>query len=361
MTDERMLRGYSGHTHNRGSCPTPVIEVDGVPVTVSVDDYGVLWVCDLHGGECGSRPLDLDAAGPDDDWYLENGYWDKAFTGKRIVVDPSNIASCVTVSHLDGRPILVTGGARYDFSFPYDHDSSGGIVRAWDLLTGRRIGKVMIGHDLGVCSLTTVPYERGLLSVSSCETGMLLAWDVASGERVAEIEGSYNGDMGAALVDGRPTAVTGGHDDFLEVWDILTGERIGKPLTGIEAVARGPAITTVDGRAVVLAGGDGTLLHMWDLATQEPVWAPLTGHTDSIFTVGTATVGGRAIAVTGSYISRLGDGTTRVWDLARGEQIGEPLVGHHLQMVTEIAGTPVLVTADDHDAIRLWDLAQVVR
>lgn len=351
MTDERTPHGYSGHGRVHGwapDSPIPVMELDGVPTVVSIDrDEAVLWICDLRGGECVNRPLDLAAVGPDDDEFV----WKKSRMDA-----PWVIAERMAVSHLNGQPVVVTGGARRGFS-----SASEGMVRAWDLRTGQRIGKVMVGHDLGICSLTTVLYDRGTLSVSSCETGKLLAWDLATGERVAEIQGSYNGGMGAALIDGRPVAVTGGHDDFLQVWDILAGEQIGKPLTGIEPVARALAITKVGDRAVVLAGGDDTAVHMWDLATQEPIGEPLAGHTDSIQTLDTATVGSRTIAVTGNHDSRRGDGTTRVWDLARGEQIGEPLVGHHLQMVTQIAGTPVLVTTDDDDAIWLWDLAQLVR
>ncbi|GAB2587915.1 hypothetical protein GCM10027168_20960 [Streptomyces capparidis] len=334
------------------------MDLDGVPVVVSVDEEAVLWTCDLRGGACVDRPLDLAAAGPEDDWYFENDYWedDEECTRDRITVDAYNIASRVTVARLEGRPVVVTGGARYDFSFPDDGDSSGGIVRAWDPRTGRRIGKVMIGHALGVCSLTTVPYERGLLAVSSCEAGTLQAWDLATGARVADLEGSYNGEMGAALVAGRPVAVTGGHDDFLEVWDLMRGERLGQSLTGVEPAVGAVAIAEVDGRAVVVAAGGGGALHRWDLVTQRPIGAPMTGHTDSIQTLGTAVVAGRTVAVTGSD-----DGTTRVWDLARGEQLGDPFVGHCLQTVTEIAGTPVAVTDGDRDGIRLWDLALAAR
>ncbi|MEV0399203.1 hypothetical protein [Actinoallomurus sp. NPDC050550] len=353
MTDDRMMRAYSGHSHDPGRYPTPVIELDGAPVSVSVDIDAVLWTCDLRGGECVSRPLDLDAAGPDDAWYLENDYWDEdddEYGRRKIVIRADNIASRMTVSQLDGRPVVVTGGDRYDFSFEDDYDSSGGIVRVWDLRTGKRVGTVMIGHDLGVCSLTTVPSERGPLVVSSCEQGKLLAWEMATGEPAAELEAGYNGEMGAALVDGRPIAVTGGDDDFLQVWDIRGGEQIGEDLTGIEPCARAIAIAEPAGRAVVVAGGDDARLHLWDLATQEPIGSPMTGHTDGIERMGIATVAGRTVAVTGS------PSDIRVWDLARGEQVGDPLTGHHLQTVTEIAGTPVAVVRGPGGALRLWDL-----
>lgn len=272
------------------------------------------------------------------------------------------IASRVTVVHLDGRPVVVTGGDRYDFSFEGDSDSSGGIVRAWDLRTGRRVGSLMIGHVLAVCSLTTVASERGPLVVSSCEAGTLLAWDLASGERVTELEGGYNGVMDAAVVDGRPVAVTGGDDSYLRAWDILSGEQLGTDLNGIEPCVGAIAITELSGRAVVVASDD-TGLHVWDLATQEPVGSPMSGHADIIERIGTATVAGRVIAVTGSCGKPVfpAKGETRVWDLARGEQIGDPFTGHFLQTVTEIAGAPVAVTQDSEGAVHLWDLTLSAR
>lgn len=81
----------------------------------------------------------------------------------------------------------------------------------------------------------------------------------------------------------------------------------------------------------------------------------MSGHTDSIQALGTATVAGRTIAVTGSN-----DSTTRVWDLVSGKQIGDPFTGHDLQMVAEVAGTPVAVT-NSEDGIRVWDLTQATR
>ncbi|MGW6907804.1 WD40 repeat domain-containing protein [Streptomyces sp. NPDC054940] len=361
MTGDRMLRHFSGHTHDRSHDTLPVMEVDGALVSVGVDYDGSLWTCDLTGGACAERPLELDAAGPEDAWYYENGVWDEddPDEGDRPQFEADDVVSVLTVARLDGRPVVVTGGGRFDLSIPEEGETIGGAVRVWDLRTGRKIGKTLTGHGLGVSSLTTVASDQGLIAVSSCEEGRLLAWNLTrDGEQVAEIEGSYNGGMGAGLVDGRPVAVTGGHDDFLQAWDLFSGEQIGKNLTGIEPVVRAISITEVNGRTVVVAGGDSwnkSALHMWDLTTQEPIGAPMTGHTESVQTLGTARVAGRTIAVTGSN-----DGTTRLWDLAGGEQIGEPLTGHHLQMVTETAGTPVAVTTSD-DGISVWDLTLSAR
>ncbi|MFI9045874.1 WD40 repeat domain-containing protein [Streptomyces sp. NPDC053427] len=220
-----------------------------------------------------------------------------------------------------------------------------------------QVGKTLTGHGLGVCSLTTVAYEGGLLAVSSCEEGVLLAWDLTTGTRVADLEGSYNGGLGAALVDGRPVAATGGHDSFVQAWDLLSGEPLGESLTGIEPVVGALAVTEVNGRAVVVAGGDDdNALHVGDLAGRKPTGSPPTGHTDGIRTLGTTTVAGRTIAVTGSD-----DGTTRGGDLARHEQIGEPFTGHRLRKVTEMAGAPVAVTVGPDKDLQVWDLTRAAR
>jgi WD40 repeat protein len=215
----------------------------------------------------------------------------------------------VAVAHLDGRPVVVTGGGRFDLAGP-DLESMGGGVRVWDIRTGRKIGKTLTGHGLGVTSLTTVATESGLLTVSSSEEGELRAWNLTSGVRVAAIEVGYNGDMGAGLLSGRPVAVTGGHDDFVQVWDLLSGEQLGPSLSGIKPVARALAAVEVEGRATVVTGSN--------------------------------------------------DRTSRIWDLARGEQLGDHLLGH-LQAVTEIEGTPVAVTSMANDRVRVWDLTRAVR
>ncbi|NBE51507.1 WD40 repeat domain-containing protein [Streptomyces boluensis] len=365
MTEENLLSRYSGHTHAYSHGVTPVVALNGILVTVSVDRDGVLWTCDLTGGPCAQRPLELDRAGPEDEWYFEVGEWyegDDEFDDgdreyrPRVEVDPRDLADQLTVAHLDGRPVVLTGGARFDLSHP-DFEASGGAVRVWDLATGRKVGKTITGHELGVTALTTVTSEQGLISVSSSEEGWLVARNLSrGGEPVARFRGSFNGAMGAGLVKGRPVAVTGGHDDFTQAWDLLSGEPIGRPLSGIAPMVREIALTEIDGEAVAVASGgpwNDNALHVWSLDTQERIGPRLTGHDNTIGSLATAVVAGRSIALTSSS-----DGL-RVWDLARGEQLGEALAGHSLKMITEVDGVPVAVISSD-DAIRLWDLAALI-
>ncbi|WP_432252054.1 WD40 repeat domain-containing protein [Streptomyces sp. HNM1019] len=364
MIDRRMMPGFSGHDHTRGH-QVSVIELDGVFAVVSVDTRrGSLWTCPLGGGGggCVECPLELDAAGPEAEWYYEEGIWDEdedeIDEDERpwYQADLYEIAFCLTAANLDGRPVVVTGGGRGDLSFPEGSDREGGAVRVWDVRTGRKVGKTLTGHVLGVDSLTTLSCDQGLLAVSSCEEGTLLAWNLTrGGEPVAAITGGYtggyDGSMGAGLVNGRPVAVTGEYGPFLQAWDLLSGEQIGGALPGIERRANAIALTEVAGRAVVVAGGEGRVLHRWDLASQEPIGSPIARHPDRIMDLEVATVAGRAVAVTGSS-----DDTVRVWDLERGTQIGAPLTDHRLQTVTEMAGFPVAVTTSSDGTVRVWNL-----
>lgn len=353
MPHGNLLHGLSAHTHGGGRNTTDIVTLDGPPLIVSVDD-DTLWTCGPQG--CVSQPLDLKSAEPDDAWYFDNGHWDEEdddgeFGRPRLEVDPYNLVGHMTVTRLGGRPVVVTGGRRYDFSFGAEDDSSGGIVRVWDIDTGRMIGTIMTGHVLGVTALKTVPYAQERMVVSTCETGRTLVWDLAGCRKLAEIEGGYNGVMDAASIDGRPIAVTGGEDDFAQVWDLLTGQEIGEPLTGFHGPIGAIAVTAMDGRSVVLVSDDGGV-HVRDLTSREAVGSPLKGYTGTVEVMGTAAVAGRTVVATSDDRNE-----TRVWDLSRGEQLGEP-IPERLETVTDAGGTPVAMTADGGNGIRLWDLTR---
>jgi WD40 repeat protein len=335
-----------------------VIGLGGGPGIVGADRNGTIWTWNLVTGERRERPLDLDAAAPEDPvpdgdgeiWEVEEDDEDELG-----MAEPEEVVSRLTAAHLDGRPVVVTGGGRFDLTSILGEDYMGGAVRIWDLETGRKLGKTLTGNRLGVYSLATVPSEQGLLVFSSSEEGRLLVWDLPRGELIAELEGAYNGAMTAAMVGGRPIAVTGGDETSLQAWDVLTGEPLGSPLTGIKPTVRAIAITELNDRAVVVAGGDDESARVWDLQSGEQIGTPLSGHADSIESIGVTRFDGNVVAVTGSR-----DGTARVWDLARGEQIGEPLAGHEgaVQAVvtSEIDGRPVAVTGGEDGAVRVWSL-----
>ncbi|MEU8107301.1 hypothetical protein AB0C18_26655 [Nonomuraea muscovyensis] len=360
MSDHRVLRSFLDPEGDAVHALAPLV-LDGSPAVIGKHGDGALWTCDLTTGERVARPIDLDSAPPEDPVPdAEGTVWedDEDCDDEMGEADAYEVVSRLAAATLDGRPAIVTGGGRFDLTSLLGEDYMGGAVRCWDLATGEKVGRTMTGHGLGVTALAVLPSERGPLVLSSSEEGVLLVSVLASGERVAEIRGSYNGAMTAAVLDGRPLAVTGGQDLHVEVWDALTGEAVGGPRqTGDHVSAI--AVTELAGCAVILTGGGDNTLRTWDLASGRPVGVPLSGHAGAIQEITLTRLGGRPVAVTEAT-----DEPPRIWDLARAEQIGGTLAvpdEHAPTAVTvaEINHEPVIVTGHDDGTIRVWSISTV--
>ncbi|MEY7970931.1 WD40 repeat domain-containing protein [Saccharomonospora xinjiangensis] len=336
----------------------PVV-LDGVPSVIGKHGDGSLTLCALSTGDRTALQLDLDGAGPDGPAGMygdDEDPDDEDVADEPGEADAEEVVSRLASATLDGRPVLVTGGGRFDLTSLFGEDHLGGVVRCWDLVTGERIGEAVTGHGLGVNALAIVPSERGRLVLSSSEEGVLIVSVLGSGERLGEIQGGYGGAMAAAVVDGRPLAVTGGEDPCVQVWDVLTGGPVGDPLKVAENCVHAIAVTEVAGRAVALTCGDDNALRTWELATGRPLGVSLAGHADVISGISLIDLGGRPVAVTEAE-----DEPPRIWDLARAEQLGEPLTvpgesAPTAVTTTEIDGEPVVVTGYDDGTIRVWNI-----
>ncbi|MGK5557029.1 hypothetical protein ACSNOI_36010 [Actinomadura kijaniata] len=359
MDDHRISRSFPDPEGDAVHALVP-LTLGGAPAVVGKHGDGSLWTCDLTTGERVARPIDLGSAAPEDPVPDAEGIvWDDedAFEDEKGEADAYEVVSRLAATRLDGRPVLVTGGGRFDLTALLGEDHMGGAVRCWDLATGEKVGRTRTGHGLGVTALAVLPSERGPLVLGSSEEGVLLVSALASGERVAEIRGAYNGVMAAAVVDGRPIAVTGGHDPHVEVWDALTGEAVGGPRPTAGAHVSALAVTGLDGRAVVLTGEGDNTLRMWDLATGRPAGTPLSGHADTIQEITLTRLGGRPVAVTEGR-----EEPPRIWDLARAEQLGAPLAVPGEQAptavtATRIDGEPAVVTGHHDGTIRVWNVS----
>ncbi|MEV0537347.1 hypothetical protein AB0J08_37170, partial [Kitasatospora sp. NPDC050463] len=207
-------------------------------------------------------------------------------------------ASAVTV--MDDRPVAVEGGLD-------------GVVRVWDLSSGRQVGKPGAGHGGPISSVATAVVEG--------------------------VAGRLRTRARTRLI-----AVSAGHDATLRVWDLAAGRGLGKPLVGHVGGVRAVAITMLQGRPVIVSGGEDATVRVWDLTAGRQRGEPLTGHTEPITTLATTVLDGRPVAVTAGK-----DATVRAWDLTAGRQRGEPLTGH-TEPITTLAttvldGRPVAVTA----------------
>ncbi|CCA74747.1 hypothetical protein PIIN_08705, partial [Serendipita indica DSM 11827] len=84
---------------------------------------------------------------------------------------------------------------------------------------------------------------------------------------------------------------------------------------GVTAVAFSP-----DGSRIISCSEDQTI-RLWEVDTGEQVGKPLRGHSDSVNAVAFSPDGSRVVS--GSW-----DKTIRLWEANTGEQMGEPLQGH---------------------------------
>ncbi|WP_329086387.1 WD40 repeat domain-containing protein [Streptosporangium sp. NBC_01469] len=204
---------------------------------------------------------------------------------------------------------------------------------------------------------------------NSVDDGTVRVWDLVTRQPIGEpMSGHPHGVLAAAVgeVNARPVAVTGGYDGKVRVWDLTTRKLIGEPMVAnrtdfVHAVAVGQ----VNGRPVAVTGGDwGDATHkvpvrLWDLTTRQPIGEPMTGHTGFVDAVAVGQVNGRSVAVTGSE-----DKNMRVWDLATHKPLGEPM-GYansvYAVAVGEVDGRPVAVTGDGDGAVWMRDLGAYTR
>ena len=111
---------------------------------------------------------------------------------------------------------------------------------------------------------------------------------------------------------------TGSYAGRLDLWDVATQARHGKPMRvaddGVPSVAFDPS-----GRLVAAGGATGPV-RVWRVADQRPAFPPLAGHTGPVT--------GAAFDPAGSFLATTSlFGGTRLWDPATGLGYGDELVG----------------------------------
>ncbi|WP_033026034.1 caspase family protein [Streptomyces rimosus] len=229
------------------------------------------------------------------------------------------------------------------------------------LVTGRPLRDRAADLQLSArrCGADELADRIDVIGVSLPWTARWAWWSASGAHRL--LKGHKSAVTCAAVgdLDGRPIAVTGGHDKTARVWDLATQQQVGEPLAagiGVSAVAVGE----VGDYTIALTGGvDGTV-EVWDLSAGQQYGAGLTGHTNRIEDIAIGEVGGRPVVLTAS-----GDGTARLWDLTTREQIGRNFTAHkrtvYAAALGEVDGRPVAVTGGADKRAYVWDLTELLR
>ncbi len=239
-----------------------------------------------------------------------------------------------------------------------------GAIILWDVETGQPLGSPLSGHasDSNVWRVAFSPDGRML--ASGADDSTIILWDVESSRPLGRPLTSDTGIIRSIAFspDGQTLASTSDGDIML--WDVspkarldaarsvaTVPEAIGSPLSGAE---RAGVVTSLafspDGETLASGRDDGAII-LWDMATGERLGRPLSGHTESVSDL-VFSPDGRILAAS----SR--DNTISLWDVETLESFGPPLIGP--EVVSSLAFSPdgrTLASGIDNKTIMLWNMA----
>jgi len=199
-------------------------------------------------------------------------------------------------------------------------------------------------HESAVAVVAFNPNR--LLGLSGDEDGVVLLWNLATGQEMDRYDDSRAAVAGLAFAPNGDSFVVGRDDGALALHRLSSARSFAPhdagPVTDLAF--------TFDGSRVLSAHASGRVL-TWDATTGQRAGPALVGHTGPVNAV--ATVPGPDRAVTAGE-----DGTLRVWDLATGAELRRiaasagPL--HSLALSPD--GSRAFTGGDD-GPIGVWDVA----
>jgi WD40 repeat protein len=173
--------------------------------------------------------------------------------------------------------------------------SDGGVVEAWALPSGRRIGPRVDynpnGYDLTGASLSPDGRTMAVTASRAVETV-----DVATGRRLTAFTRAGTVSEPAHFTPDGRFVVAGSDEGWVHVWSPATGQLAGRPLGGRASHVTQTAVSA-DGRTLAIGSTDGTV-QLWDLRGERPIGVPLPGVPDHVVSPGFAPDGTTLFAFT---------------------------------------------------------------
>jgi WD40 repeat protein len=360
LSTGKLIREFHGH-------PATVNSVaffgDGRRAVSAGFGDNVIRVWDVETGkeiqrcEGHTAPVYSVAVSPEGRQILSGGedrtvrLWDEA-TGKEVrrFDGPSRFIESVAFSP-DGRRALAGG-----------HDA---VAWVWDVDTGHLVAR-LDGHEGMIAAVAfTADGSRALTVVGATQggsspRGVMRLWDVESGRLLAGVAPADSpGLWSLAVRPGGQQALTGGADGRLRLWRLpppaestpaRPQEFVG-PVRSFEGHTDHPEALAVtrDGRWA-LSGSKDRTVRLWDLPTGREL-KRFQGHEDEVSDVAISDDG--RLAVSASL-----DRTVRIWDTGSGRELRR-LKGHErkVRAVALSRDARLILSGSEENPLRLWDVA----
>jgi WD40 repeat protein len=212
-------------------------------------------------------------------------------------------------------------------------------ILAWNLATGEKL-PFQINAENAVTSLLLAKQEQHL--IAGTNDGQVKIWDSRSGDFMTSWFAHEGGVHGLAATD--RLLVSAGEDGIGRLWDGLNGSGI-RQFVGHSGRVTRVAINPT-GERVITAGVDRTV-RIWETATGNLLHT-LVGHERAVNCM-ILTPDGRSI-ITGSD-----DKTIKIWQLQNGRLINN-LYGHNTPVLSVAVGGNTLVSGG-YGEMRIWEIA----
>jgi WD40 repeat protein len=243
---------------------------------------------------------------------------------------------------------------------------AGNGIYLWDPVL--RIGATRIRPRDGVRfrALTLVPWQGGRTMLATGSTsGTIDVWNPVTGNRVGGPTAAHREAVNAITALEPPwpgTLATYGEDGVIRVWERAMGTwRQSREMT-TRRLSPGYALAAVRldaKRSLLVSGGRDGMIRLWAPTGDAPV-AELRSHHNAVRAITVVRMPGGDFAVaTGGD-----DRTIQLWDPSRRRALGAPFSGHAAQVLgitqPNARGGPALLASSSRDSsIRLWELTRV--